>query len=60
MAGLALYESYNSKTVDSTNHTIQLARKILNRKKFKQAIMWKERKYWALQNFLKEKTKPVK
>lgn len=35
MAGLALYESYNTKTVNSTNHTIQLARKILNRKKIK-------------------------
>jgi len=33
IAGLALYKSYDTKTIDSVNDTIQLARKILNRKK---------------------------
>lgn len=33
IAGLAMYQSYNTKTIDSANHTIQLARKIFNRKK---------------------------
>lgn len=35
IAGLALYKSNDSKTIDNANDMIQLARKILNRKKFK-------------------------
>lgn len=42
IAGLALYKSYNTKTIDSANDMIQLARKILNRKKI-QASNYVER-----------------